>query len=135
MAMVSVSVGAPPNVVLWPSLGQCVRVYWRTGGQSPFWIFIFPVDHSTVWYPVPSSAYSGNQGNYPIPQLSLPQGQQFVLSMYDEAGFVMGGTTDLLQVAGPASGSSCNTTSSQTFSFAYSSRSFLGGSPSCFDRM
>ncbi|KAI5999850.1 hypothetical protein F5J12DRAFT_847161 [Pisolithus orientalis] len=33
----------------------------------------------------------------------------------------MGGTTDLLQVAGPTNGSSCNTTLSQVFSFAYSS--------------
>ncbi|KAI6152476.1 hypothetical protein BKA82DRAFT_4012937 [Pisolithus tinctorius] len=100
---------------------QCAHVYWCTGGQSSFWIFIFPVDYSSTWYPVPSSAYSGNQGNYTIPQLPLPQGQQFVLSMYDGAGFIMGGTSDLLQVAGPTDGSSCNTTSSQTFSFEDSS--------------
>ncbi|KIO00373.1 hypothetical protein M404DRAFT_1003826 [Pisolithus tinctorius Marx 270] len=134
-----------------------LTVSW-TGGQSPFGIFIFPVNYSSTWHTVPSSAYSGNQGNYTISQLSLPQGQQFVLSMYDEAGFITGGTSDLLQVAGPTNGSSCNTTSSQTFFFADSSlalqqyptslttireryclfllwRSFLGESPSCFNRM
>ncbi|KAI6146218.1 hypothetical protein BKA82DRAFT_3980641 [Pisolithus tinctorius] len=97
-----------------------LTVSW-TGGQSPFGIFIFPVNYSSAWHTVPSSAYSGNQGNYTISQLSLPQGQQFVLSMYDEAGFITGGTSDLLQVAGPTNGSSCNTTSSQTFFFADSS--------------
>ncbi|KAI5999852.1 hypothetical protein F5J12DRAFT_952001 [Pisolithus orientalis] len=120
MAKASVSVGTATEC-------GSLAISW-TGGQSSFWIFIFPshapvskVNYSSTWYPVPSSAYSGNQGNYTIPQLPLPQGQQFVLSMYDGAEFITGGTSDLLQVAGPTDGSSCNTTSSQTFSFEDSS--------------
>ncbi|KAI6146219.1 hypothetical protein BKA82DRAFT_4356621 [Pisolithus tinctorius] len=83
-----------------------------------FYTPVSKVNYSSTWYPIPSSAYSGNQGYYTIPQLPLSQGQQFVLSVYDGVGFVRRGTSDLLQVAGPSNGSSCNTTSSQTFSFA-----------------
>ncbi|KAI5999851.1 hypothetical protein F5J12DRAFT_951999 [Pisolithus orientalis] len=110
MAKASLSVGTAT---------ECgpLAVSW-TGGQNFLWIFIFSVNYSSTWYPVPSSAYSGNKGNYTIPQLPLSQGQQFVLSVYDEAGFITGSTSDLLQVEGPTDGSSCNTTSSQTFSFA-----------------
>ncbi|KIO00372.1 hypothetical protein M404DRAFT_1003823 [Pisolithus tinctorius Marx 270] len=110
MAKASMSVGTAT---------ECgpLAVSW-TGGQNFLWIFIFSVNYSSTWYPVPSSAYNGNKGNYTIPQLPLSQGQQFVLSVYDEAGFITGSTSDLLQVEGPTDGSSCNTTSSQTFSFS-----------------
>ncbi|KAI5999854.1 hypothetical protein F5J12DRAFT_895097 [Pisolithus orientalis] len=77
-------------------------VSW-TGGQSPFQIAIFPADD-------PPSFYTATSSPYTISQLLLPQGTQFVVTMSDATGFATGGTTDLITVAGPSSGSSCNTT-------------------------
>ncbi|KAI6146215.1 hypothetical protein BKA82DRAFT_29532 [Pisolithus tinctorius] len=124
MAKASVSVG--PATECGP-----LAVSWT--GELSLLIFIFSVNYSSTLYPVPPSAYSGNQGNYTIPQLPLSQGQQFVLSMYGGTGFVTGGTSNLLQVAGPTNGSSCNTTSSQTFSFEDSSLALQECEPYVFN--
>ncbi|KAI6047695.1 hypothetical protein EDC04DRAFT_2619540 [Pisolithus marmoratus] len=95
-----------------------------TGGQSPFEISIFPVFDVPRLYSVPSSAYSGNQGSYTIPQLPLAEGKKFVLTISDATGFGTGGATNVIQVAGSTSSPSCNTTS-PTLSYTYNLPSSL----------
>ncbi|KAI5999853.1 hypothetical protein F5J12DRAFT_270215 [Pisolithus orientalis] len=109
-----------------------LTVSW-TGGQSPFVIYIFPANYSSSFYNVPSSAYNGNQGSYTIPQLPLPQGQQFALTMSDGTGFATGGTTDLIQVAASTSSSSCNTATSLGFTFVEASSSLQQCLPYIFN--
>lgn len=94
-------------------------VSW-TGGENPFEIYTFSVNDTPRSYSVPSSAYSGNQGSYTIPQFPVPQGNQFVLVMSDATGFATVGTTGVITVAASTSGSSCNTTFPYQFFFSES---------------
>lgn len=106
----SLSVGTP---------SECdpFTISW-TGGENPFEIYTFPVNDTPRSYSVPSSAYSGNQGSYTIPQFPIPQGKQFVLVMSDATGFATVGTTGVITVAASISGSSCNTNFPYQYNFS-----------------
>ncbi|KAI6136586.1 hypothetical protein F5141DRAFT_37557 [Pisolithus sp. B1] len=123
----SLSVGAAsecdPFTISWTG----ISIVWRTpsvliligvGGENPFEIYTFPVNDTPRSYSVPSSAYNGNQGSYTIPQFPIPQGKQFVLVMSDATGFATVGTTGVITVAAPTSGSSCNTAFLPQFYFS-----------------
>lgn len=67
---------------------------------------------------IPVDAFSNGQGTLTT-QLALPENQEFLITMSDSTGFGSGGTSPLLTVGPPVSGTNCNTTDPGT-SFTFS---------------
>ncbi|KAJ3779141.1 hypothetical protein FB446DRAFT_761377 [Lentinula raphanica] len=78
------------------------------GGSPPFYLLAIPIFGTPRNISIPDSAYQNDVGSY-FTQLSLPEGQRYILSMSDSTGFGSGGDTQILQM-GDASSESCNTT-------------------------
>ncbi|KAF8641021.1 hypothetical protein AX17_000666 [Amanita inopinata Kibby_2008] len=87
---------------------QCenLQLDWD-GGTPPFQLDIIPVFGVPRNMTVPPTAFNNGKGSFSV-QLPLPQGQRFLITMSDAAGFGTGGTTDVLTV-GPSKGAACDT--------------------------
>ncbi|KAJ3975498.1 hypothetical protein EV361DRAFT_959456 [Lentinula raphanica] len=104
LAVQAFSFSATPAVI--DSCGN-VTLTW-TGGSPPFYLLAIPIFGTPRNISIPDSAYQNDVGSYST-QLSLPEGQRYILSMSDSTGFGSGGDTQILQM-GDASSESCNTT-------------------------
>lgn len=98
---------------------QCgaLTINW-TGGTAPFSVLITPAYDVPRNISVPAGAFTNGQGSYTISPFPIVSQKQFLLTMSDGTGFGTGGTSDLLTVADPVGGATCDTaTPSLTFDF------------------
>lgn len=92
---------------------QCdpLSVSW-SGGQPPFQLLLIPPGGTITNISIPATAFDdvSKQGSYTVPQLSLTEGTQFMLSMSDGTGVFAGGTSSLKTVGASQSNQACNIT-------------------------
>ncbi|KAG8953084.1 hypothetical protein FRC04_003031 [Tulasnella sp. 424] len=90
---------------------QCgaLTLNW-TGGTAPFSVLITPAYDVPRNISIPAGAFTNGQGSYTISPFPIVSQKQFLLTMSDGTGFGSGGTSDLLTVADPVGGATCDTT-------------------------
>lgn len=58
---------------------------------------------------LPDSAWNGKSGSYTM-QLNVPAGKEFIITMYDKAGFAKGVNSGVVSVGSSRTNQTCDTT-------------------------